>query len=83
MDRRKDMVRVIVHLHGELKNRFPISNTLELDVESYTTLDELIGILHLTYDEVIVTLVNGKACGLEYNLVDGDRLDIFPPLAGG
>jgi sulfur carrier protein ThiS len=52
------------------------------DLAPATTIAEVIAMLQLP-DEPRVVFVNGKHAPDEAVLADGDRLAIFPPVAGG
>ena len=53
-----------------------------IDLSDGTSVADVIGQLGLP-DEPRVVFVNGRHAPDEYTLVDGDRLAIFPPVAGG
>ena len=52
------------------------------DLAEGTTIAEIIGTLGLP-DEPRVVFVNGKHADEDAPVTDGDRLAIFPPVAGG
>jgi len=54
----------------------------EFDLSEGTTIAEVIESLHLP-DEPRVVFVNGRHAPDEHVLSDGERLAIFPPVAGG
>ncbi len=47
------------------------------------TLDDLIGHLRLSRQDVKVTFVNGRSRPLDWSLVEGDDVGIFPLVGGG
>ena len=53
-----------------------------IDVADGATVGELIALLGLP-DGARVVLLNGRHAGDGQELSDGDRLAIFPPIAGG
>jgi sulfur carrier protein ThiS len=53
-----------------------------LEVEPATTIADIIAVLKLP-DEPRIVFVNGKHAPDEAVLLDGDRIAIFPPVAGG
>lgn len=75
-------MKVSINLYGELKDKF-IDDKIILEFDSETNIHRLLIRLNLQLDEVIITLVNGKAMPLDYILLNNDRVDIFPPLKGG
>lgn len=78
------MISVRVRLYGELRERLDAAGpdgTLSLpEGSTLETLNESLGI---PIEDVVVTLVNGVAVSRGAVLRDGDRVDVFPPLAGG
>lgn len=53
-----------------------------MQVEDGATLGDLVATLGLT-DEQRITFVNGRHACDEQLLAEGDRVAIFPPVAGG
>lgn len=53
-----------------------------LEFPDGATVGDVIASLHLP-DEPRVVFVNGRHAPDDLHLVDGDRLGIFPPVAGG
>jgi len=53
-----------------------------IEVTEGSTVADLIGLLGLP-DEPRVVFVNGRHAPDDYELASGDRLAIFPPVAGG
>jgi molybdopterin synthase sulfur carrier subunit len=53
-----------------------------LEVDPATTIADIIALLQLP-DEPRIVFVNGKHAPDEATLADGDRIAIFPPVAGG
>jgi molybdopterin converting factor small subunit len=47
------------------------------------TVGQALDRLNITADEPKIIFVNGVHAGLERALTDGDRLAVFPPIAGG
>ena len=74
-------MRVEVRLHGELKELLDTQGSMSLPDGS--TLETLNDILGLSFNDVVVTLVNGVAVSGGTSLREGDRVDIFTPLSGG
>lgn len=78
------MIRVRVRLYGDLRERLdaacPEAPLILPEGSTLETLNESLGI---PGEEVVVTLVNGVAVSQGTVLRDGDRVDVFPPLAGG
>jgi molybdopterin synthase sulfur carrier subunit len=56
---------------------------LEIDLPEGSTLGDLIDHLALPREKVRVIFVNGRAQQLDYRLVPGDEVGIFPPIGGG
>lgn len=58
-------------------------SSLEVELPESSTLDDLIAHLALPREEVKVTFVNGRAQELDYVLIPGDQVGIFPAVGGG
>ena len=80
------MVRVEVRLYANLRRYVPqlsIGEAMELELYEGATLRHIFTRLGLPESEVKRVIVNGLSKGYEYVLLDGDRVAIFPPVAGG
>ncbi len=80
------MVRVEVRLYATLRRYVPqlgIGEAMELELDGGDTLRHIFARLGLPESEVKRVIVNGLSKGYEYVLLDGDRVAIFPPVAGG
>ena len=80
------MIRVEVRLYATLRRYVPqlsIGEALELELDGGATLRHIFKRLGLPESEVKRVIVNGLSKGYEYVLLDGDRVAIFPPVAGG
>jgi sulfur carrier protein ThiS len=77
-------MRVEVHLHAELARFAPDQRgPLLLDLPAGTRVADLLERLALDTKRRIIVGVNGDAAGLERELVDGARIDLLTPIAGG
>jgi len=80
------MIRVEVRLYASLRDYAPAGGgdrVMLRDLDDGATVEQLYGVLEIPLEEVVVSLVNGRAEALDHTLEDGDRIDVFPPLAGG
>jgi len=81
------MIEVEVRLYATLRRYRPelkAGESLSLNLEEGTTVRQLLEEkLGIPTEVVKTTFVNGVAQRFDYVLVDGDRLGIFPPVAGG
>jgi len=80
------MIRVEVRLYASLMDYAPTGNgdrVMLRELDEDATVEQLYGVLEIPLEEVVVSLVNGRAEALDHTLEDGDRIDVFPPLAGG
>ncbi|MHA1286748.1 MAG: MoaD/ThiS family protein [Candidatus Thorarchaeota archaeon] len=75
-------MKISVRLYGELKERIEDDKTI-LELAPNSDIHRILSLLNLQLEEVVITLVNGKAKSLDYILENDDRIDIFPPLKGG
>ena len=77
-----EAVKVSVQLYGELKARVD-EEKLSLELTTGSDVKSILSALNLHLEDVVITLVNGKAKSLDYILENDDHVDIFPPLKGG
>jgi molybdopterin synthase sulfur carrier subunit len=70
-----------------VSSRYPqgirAGSPLEVELPEGSTLADLVGYLALPGEKVRVAFVNGRAKKLDYRLVPGDEVGIFPPVGGG
>ena len=83
----KNMIEITVRLNAGLRRYRPalgIGEALPLHVPEGTNLKELLSrILQISPDEVALPMVNGIKCSLDEPLAAGDRVALWPPVAGG
>lgn len=81
------MARIEARLYATLRKHRPEGTGgrhVSYDVAEGTTVRRFLERqLQVDPAQVKVVFVNGCAVGMEDDLTDGDRLDIFPPVAGG
>ena len=56
---------------------------IPLDVEEGMTIREVLKERKVPIEKVKLIFLNGKRVTAEEHLTDGDRLGVFPPVAGG
>lgn len=80
------MVTIELALFAKLSSRYPVSGngreSRPLDLDEGTTVGALVQRMGFE-NEPRITFVNGRHARDEHALADGDRLAIFPPIAGG
>ena len=79
-------MKIELNLYASLAEYLPDKargnpNTIELS--EGTTIRQLIEQLHIPLDAPRIIFLNGVHAPLDALLKDGDRLGMFPPLAGG
>jgi molybdopterin synthase sulfur carrier subunit len=79
------MPLVEVRLFGHLRRYLPTteSPSVQLDAVEGHTVEKLINDLGIPAEDPKVILVNGLHTDLDHPLQEGDRVSIFPPIAGG
>ncbi len=80
------MPQVEVRTFATLRRYVPAAdpgNPLHLQLAPGATVGDLIAQLHLPAHEVKQTFVNHRSVPESYLLQDGDRVSIFPLVAGG
>jgi molybdopterin converting factor small subunit len=83
---RKPVINVEVRLYATLRKYYPKSNkseSLKVSLKKGVTLQHIYDRLNISIEDVKIVMVNGRAQNHGYALSDGDRIAIFPPVAGG
>ena len=80
-------MKVQVKLYASLRryrSEVALGQTFVCDVPDDCTVGQLaLETLQLPPEEVAITLVNGVYQTRDYELNDGDRIALWPPIAGG
>jgi sulfur carrier protein ThiS len=77
-------MRVEVHLHAELARLAPDQRgVLSLDVPDGTRVADVLERFALGTEQRVIVGVNGETAPPEQELVDGARIDLLTPMAGG
>jgi molybdopterin synthase sulfur carrier subunit len=80
------LARVEVRLYASLRRYLPqleLGEAVELELDEGATVRHVFEKLGLPESEVKRVIVNGLSRGHEHILSNGDRVAIFPPVAGG
>lgn len=80
------MIRVEVRLYATLRKYAPqnrLGEPLSLELPAGTTLGDLLSRLGIPSEELKTAFVNNLRQEEAYILRDGDRVALFPPVAGG
>ncbi|MEI7590888.1 MAG: MoaD/ThiS family protein [Deltaproteobacteria bacterium] len=74
-------MKITVKLFATFREqRFDIQ---EMSVPDGANIVKIITLLKIPLEEVAIIFVNGKHSSLNYILVNGDTLALFPPIGGG
>ena len=79
-------MKVELNLYASLKRYLPEETggkSLPMELQEGTTVKELLDQLKLPSKAVKVVFLNGVHASGRETLKDGDRLGVFPPVAGG
>ena len=77
-------MRVEVHLHAELARLAPEQRgVLTLDMPEGGRIADLLERLSVPKERRIIIALNGETAQLEQQLVEGARIDLLTPMAGG
>lgn len=79
-------MRISVKLYATLrryKPELPRGAALTLDVPPGTAVGQVIQRLGIPDAVPLVAMVNNGVCKTDHILADGDKLNLFPPVAGG
>jgi molybdopterin converting factor small subunit len=86
MENGERVIRVEVRLYATLRKYQPerkVGEALVCELAEGTILQKLEKELGIPPGEVKTAFVNGVSRRSDYVLADGDRVGIFPPIAGG
>jgi molybdopterin converting factor small subunit len=75
-------LRVFATLRKYLPDH-PLDRGVVVTVEPGTTVGQLITKAGVPLEKVKIVMVNNRHADLDQQLVDGDRVAVFPPVAGG
>jgi molybdopterin synthase sulfur carrier subunit len=79
-------MRIAVKLYATLrryKPDLPRGAGLPLEVPPGTTVSQVVERLGIPDAAPLVAMVNNAVCKADYVLAEGDKLSLFPPVAGG
>lgn len=79
-------MKITLHLFASLAEYLPDQtkgNPNLLDIEEGTTVKGLIDLLRIPPDSPRIIFRNGLKVRADETLAEGDRVGMFPPLAGG
>lgn len=79
-------MKVDVCLYASLASRLPDrsrGNSCFMDLADGTTVAELLQQLGISVDQPKILFINGVHAKPEDVIKDGDRVAVFPPIAGG
>ncbi len=82
----KKLIEVEVRLYGKLSeysSQAEVGKAMVFPLQENTSLSSLLDQLHLPLEEVKLVFVNNQQRNNNYKLSDGDRVAIFPVIAGG
>ncbi|HAZ27455.1 TPA: molybdopterin synthase sulfur carrier subunit [Candidatus Acetothermia bacterium] len=80
------MITVEIRLYADLGRHTPdlrVGEPRSVAVPAGTTVGDLLTKLGILPEVVRLVFVNGAARPLDWELRDGDRVGIFPPIGGG
>lgn len=84
-------MKITFKLYATLQNHLPgsaVDNAVEIEVDSKTTLHEVIDQFGVNREQAHLVLINGRYCDHEERdrvsvLQEGDVVAVWPPVAGG
>ncbi len=77
-------MRVEVHLHAELARLAPEHRgVVKLDIPDGTRVGDVLRRFPLSKEQRVIVGVNGATAPLDQELVEGARIDLLTPMAGG
>jgi sulfur carrier protein ThiS len=76
-----EAMKIELNLYASLGRYVPCMGPMQVDEE--TTIRGLLRRLNVPMDKVKIIFLNGIHASGEESLKDGDRIGVFPPVAGG
>lgn len=77
-------MKIELNLFSLLRKYSPRDETIfELELSAGSTTGQLLETLEIPSKVDLVILVNGRQAQRETRLADGDKVTLFPPMAGG
>lgn len=79
-------MKIDVNLYATLASRLPencAGNSCVLDMEEGASIEDLLTLLSIAPDEPKIVFLNGIHAQPGRELKEGDRVAVFPPIAGG
>lgn len=79
-------MQVEVRLFATLRHYLPdvrVGDPYYLTLPEGATVADVLSALGVPVDDTKQTFVNGRSVEFDYVLGDGDRVGVFPPIAGG
>jgi sulfur carrier protein ThiS len=79
-------MEVLVKLSASLRREVPgydPQEGLEIDLPGGATIQDALDRIDLPAEKIKIVMVNGLTAPLDHELVDGDRIALFPALGGG
>ncbi len=76
-------MKIELHLYATLRQYEPEGHQGVLEIEDGTTVEDLLVTMGVPLEQAKLVYVNGRRVNLDYTFKDGDRVGIFPPVAGG
>ena len=76
-------MRVGVELFGELRNLSKNGSKFEIEVEEGTTVHQLLSKIGVRDEDSWTAAIDGEVAYADTTLVDGAKVIVFPPIAGG
>jgi sulfur carrier protein ThiS len=76
-----EAMKIELNLYASLGRCVPRTGPMQVDGE--TTIRGLLRRLNVPMDKVKIIFLNGIHASGEESLKDGDRIGVFPPVAGG
>ena len=80
------MPEIEVRVYATLQKYVPgqdLKTGNRIKIEENTSIESLLNRLGIPVEETKIIIVNGVHAELDFIIKDGDRVAIFPPVAGG
>ena len=74
-------IKISIHFYRELNDflaRKKRDNSVNIELSEHSSIKDVIENLGVPHPEVRLILVNGKTANFEYNIQDGDEIQVYP-----
>jgi molybdopterin converting factor small subunit len=76
-------MKITAKIYADLRQYIDGEGTVFLELEKDAKVSDVLTNLNIPKEKVKIIMVNGRRATANIKIHDGDRVGIFPPIAGG